>query len=45
MQKHCFQFLLGRLQCPGEIENKICFEKFEGGDVNKVYREQCENSE
>ena len=45
LQKYCFQFLLERLQCPGEIENKIYVSKFEGGVVNKVYHEQCENSE
>ena len=30
LQKRCFQFLLGRLQYPGEMKNKV-YAKFMGG--------------
>ena len=34
LHKHCFQFLLGRLQYPGEMKNKG-YAKFGGGGGGK----------
>ena len=42
LHKHCFQFLLGQLQYPGEMKNKG-YAKFGGGwgGANEVHYGKC----